>query len=121
MARKFRKVPQPPIDRHGRPSEEIPRRVALAVIVIGAALAVAGYGRMVARPDRPDVRVPEWRLVQAAVQGGFYDEAPDADGVVIATGDPNAAPGLDPNGTIRPVSGSPAIDQAAQEEKVCPT
>jgi len=69
MAKPMKIVPQPPIDRIGRPSEAKSGWIGLAVAGVGVALLAVGLLVTYAAQGGPDLR--QWQIVQLATHGGI--------------------------------------------------
>ncbi len=107
MARKLRRIPQPPIDRDNRPSEARSWRVGglLAILAVGLILVGA---LIVRRVEREGVeKVHEYELIRAATLGGLSRiEAADG-GASTAT---------------QPAEARPTLKiKKAQDDDFCPT
>ena len=76
MARKFRRIPQPPIDRSARGGESRSLRVGCLIAFVGAALILSGL--LIARQvrDETGAALPEWELIKAVTRGGVRRAEP---------------------------------------------
>ncbi len=109
MARRFRKIPQPPIDRRGRPSESRGPWWGLALLT--AAVLITALGAMLARDFRDATGVREWRAIRSITTGD-----PRA---ILATDDERAASADEPND--RDEDETPAVDTPGATDDFCPT
>ncbi len=71
--RKRQQIPQPPIDRYGRPSEVRLAWVGIALVVLAGACLIFGLGTT-HTVDQADRAFSETELNRAAVAGGIDRE-----------------------------------------------
>ena len=73
MAKKFRKIPQPPIDIQARPSESRPILLGLLIAAAGAAVLIGGLRKTHPIASDGRDRSPEYLVVQAVTAGAFAE------------------------------------------------
>ena len=87
MAKPFRKIPQPAIDRLGRGSEYRPARMGLVISLIGVVLIAAGALVTHHVENETAATLPEWDLVRAARIGGIEYIVPSEPEIATRPGD----------------------------------
>lgn len=87
MARKLRKVPQPPIDRANRPSEGRPLATGLTLTILGLLLLTAGLlSRHEAQTAEGSTSLRQWQMVDYVTIGKIErDEATTGKATIFTT------------------------------------
>jgi hypothetical protein len=132
MARKLRKIPQPPIDPTTRSTETRSGVAGILLLIAGGALVFYAAGRLIAVGGEPGQTISEPQLVRYVTRGAVkrvVPEAPqapepiraplpDANGPIVAAG-PNApvAPAKQPP----PAKAAEPKIQLQEGDDFCPT